>query len=404
MSTDGLNDDFQDAKADKEVADHGPLGNLPRLNHRQVKLEERLARLSPDRGWPNVLSWLEDWIGTDVVADRPEILWRASGLRRSGMIAQLTWPSRSTRVGLSVETSIAHAVVDRLLGFKRLDAEGRLQLTPVEWGILTFVVARTLERLREQPGPWGAWELAIDRVGPDMFDLKDLGEVITIRWPLRIGSVTGSARLWVPGSLLARWIGTEPPSFPAPNPDTRQRLNDLVGVWRAEAGTVTMPRGLGKLRVGGVLPLIDSRLRGTPQSPSGPIELALPTVNGGGRYSFPAEPEPSSGGRRVKLTGTLNRSTTPRESVEVNLSTDPAANPGAGGASPMDAPVTLIIELGRVNLSLGRLADLKPGDVVELGRHSREPVELTSGGRLVARGELVQIDTELGVRVTNVFL
>ena len=67
-------------------------------------------------------------------------------------------------------------------------------------------------------------------------------------------------------------------------------------------------------------------------------------------------------------------------------------------------PVTLTVELGRINLPLGRLADLKPGDVLELGRHAREPVELTSGGRLIARGELVQIDNELGVRVTHVFL
>ena len=73
-------------------------------------------------------------------------------------------------------------------------------------------------------------------------------------------------------------------------------------------------------------------------------------------------------------------------------------------SSPLDVPVTLTVELGRVNLTLSRLADLKPGDVLELGRHSREPVELTSNGRLVARGELILIDTELGVRVTHVFL
>jgi type III secretion system YscQ/HrcQ family protein len=78
--------------------------------------------------------------------------------------------------------------------------------------------------------------------------------------------------------------------------------------------------------------------------------------------------------------------------------------PPPAASDPTDLPVTLVVELGRVNLSLSRLADLKPGDVVELSRHSREPVELTSNGKLVARGELVQIDTELGVRVTNVFL
>jgi len=71
---------------------------------------------------------------------------------------------------------------------------------------------------------------------------------------------------------------------------------------------------------------------------------------------------------------------------------------------PLDVPVTLTVELGRVNLTLEKLAGLQPGDLIEMGRHSREPVELTSNGRLVARGELVLIDTELGVRVTHVFL
>ena len=76
----------------------------------------------------------------------------------------------------------------------------------------------------------------------------------------------------------------------------------------------------------------------------------------------------------------------------------------SNAAEALEVPVTLAVELGRVNLTLSRLADLKPGDVLELGRHSREPVELTSGGRLVARGELVLIDTDLGVGVTHLFL
>ena len=83
----------------------------------------------------------------------------------------------------------------------------------------------------------------------------------------------------------------------------------------------------------------------------------------------------------------------------------PTASSGTpSAAGPLDVPVTLTVELGRVNLTLTQLADLKPGDVVELNRHSRAPVELTSNGRLVARGELILIDTDLGVRVTNVFL
>ncbi len=177
-----------------------------------------------------------------------------------------------------------------------------------------------------------------------------------------------------------------------------------------------MPNGLKRLRVGGVLPLTDSRLTGTPQSPSGPIALACgPTVQGKS-FEFSAEPVEGSSGRLLRLTGPLIHQHQPREPL--TLGTNPimsltssshgADHPGALStgptASPLDVPVTLTVELGRINLTLSRLADLKAGDLLELGRHSREPVELTSNGRLVARGELVLIDTELGVRVTHVFL
>ena len=69
-----------------------------------------------------------------------------------------------------------------------------------------------------------------------------------------------------------------------------------------------------------------------------------------------------------------------------------------------DLPVTLTVELGRLSLSLTKLADLKAGDVLELLRNSREPVDLTSGDRLVARGEIVQMDQDLGIRILQVLI
>jgi type III secretion system YscQ/HrcQ family protein len=327
---------------------------------------------------------------------------RAAGLLRPGLVAELHWPSRRTRLGLGIETPVGHAIVDRLLGFERTDAETRRQLTPVEWGILTFVIARCLDELSQGAGPLGVDDLVLDRAGPDRFSTGDLGTIVTLRWSVRIGAVTGAVRLWIPLELLTQCV--EELTDGALPTGRLPRLDALTSLWRAEAGTIAMPRGLGRLRVGGVLPIDDRALQGTLQSPAGVIRLVLKLTDGGGRCTIRAELVPHSGGARVIVTSNLQTEPTPREALSMSSPSELPPPPAGAAAAAAELPVTLVVELGRVNLTLARLADLKPGDVVELGRHSRAPVELTSGGRLVARGELVQIDTELGVRVTHVFL
>ena len=379
--------------------DAGPLGALPRLTRRQVRLEERLGPNGSRLGPGGLLGGIADLLGEGLEADRFEVHWRGAGLGRPGVVAQLTWPRLATRVGLGIEPPLAHAVVDRLLGFERLPAEGRLQVTPVEWGILSFAIARALDRLDESPGPLGPWDLAIDRVGPDPFDPDGLGPIVTWRWRVRLGQAAASARLWLPESLLALWLLDDPPAPKAPFEITR--FADLSSVWRAEAGTIRLPKGLSKLRPGSLHLIDGSPLSGTPRSPEGPIQLVQD--DHASRSSFRARALPGSDASRLILDSPLSSDPRPRETPAMPVSTDSIETP-SGTSATAGLPVTLTVELGRVNLPLHRLADLKPGDVLELGRHAREPVELTSGGRLVARGELVQVDTELGVRVTQVFL
>jgi flagellar motor switch protein FliN len=399
---------------------------LPRLSLRQVRLEDRLARWKSHERLSHTLSWLVARMGMAIDLGTPEIIWRASGLKRPGLIAQFRRPRLNTRLAFGLEVPLAHAVVDRLLNYDRPLAESRLQLTPVEWGVWTYLVVRALEGMDELPTeletrslPRGSspdrLDLLLDRVGPDPFDAADLGSLVTIRWPVRIASTTAAARLWLPESMIWAVQDSPPLEKPLEYAGSLPSTTEYGSLWRAEAGLVTMSQGLRRLRPGGVLPLFGSVLGGTPQSPSGPITLACELSGTGDRFLLPAEPVPGSMGRLIRLTGVLRRQVKPREPLTVGTSKAMNANPpsatghttppeAAPEVSPLDVPVTLTVELGRVNLSLNRLADLKPGDVIELGRHSREPVELTSNGRLVARGELILIDTELGVRVTHVFL
>lgn len=80
------------------------------------------------------------------------------------------------------------------------------------------------------------------------------------------------------------------------------------------------------------------------------------------------------------------------------------------GASEFDAsrlgglPVEISIEAGRVGLSVSRLAKLRAGDVLTMPTAVLGPVDLRASGRLVARGELVDVEGKRGVRVCELAL
>jgi len=67
-----------------------------------------------------------------------------------------------------------------------------------------------------------------------------------------------------------------------------------------------------------------------------------------------------------------------------------------------DAPVDVVVELARVALPLGELAALRPGEVLVTGRSLGERVTLRVGERILAQGELVDVDGEIGVRILSI--
>ena len=64
-----------------------------------------------------------------------------------------------------------------------------------------------------------------------------------------------------------------------------------------------------------------------------------------------------------------------------------------------DAPIELCLELARFTLPLDELGALRPGEVLATGRPVGARVALSAGGRTVARGELCEVDGEIGVRI-----
>lgn len=63
--------------------------------------------------------------------------------------------------------------------------------------------------------------------------------------------------------------------------------------------------------------------------------------------------------------------------------------------------IPLTIELSRKRLSLGELGALKDGAIIELNKRPGDLVELIVSGKTIGKGELVNIEGELGVRVVS---
>src|SRR5437763_1934758 len=68
----------------------------------------------------------------------------------------------------------------------------------------------------------------------------------------------------------------------------------------------------------------------------------------------------------------------------------------------MDIPLEVSVELGRKRMSIRDILDLGSGSIVELDKIAGEPVDLLVNGRLVARGEVVVIEDNFGVRITEI--
>jgi flagellar motor switch protein FliN/FliY len=84
---------------------------------------------------------------------------------------------------------------------------------------------------------------------------------------------------------------------------------------------------------------------------------------------------------------------------------EPAGAAGGSGADLRrlhDVPVELAVEIGRTRMTIGQTLELRPGSVVSLNRLAGEPVDLLINGKPIARGEVVVIDEEFGLRVTDV--
>lgn len=216
-------------------------------------------------------------------------------------------------------------------------------------------------------------------------------DVLAIDAAVRIGMLRTTARVAVSVPELDRTPAMAPLETLHRLGNTPLSLPVVVSVGIARAGDLA---GLGE----GDVVVVDERtsvLAGA-EARSGarvreiePREGFLRVAIDGGRAELAAAAAPADeGGSMTDETG-----------ATMQL---PALEEGARLAEDLaELPLAVRVEIGNATLAAREWAALGPGDVLVLDRRVGDPVSLRIGGRVLARGELVEVDGAIGVRITE---
>lgn len=359
-----------------------PYDRVPKVSRAEVELRRRFARRALPVDGTRALEALAEVVGAELRAGTDALFVCDPGTLRAALVEPLVGvvlvpagaaPGRLAL--LECDPALAGWVADRLLGGEGV-ADPSAPLADVHRGALGYAAARVADAAEL---PW--------RVGPvltteDAFvaALGDEGSAVwsvdlTVAAP-RLGAAPRTLRLWVPRAFLDALP-------PAPATTT---VRDLPLAMQLDAGEAELSTEvLRSLRGGDVL--VPDEL----WWPGGRARLRARGATSGWwcqatddgwvvQDDWRALEAPAAEGRRM-------------ETEEEDTRTDGAV------AAVGDAPVTLGLELASFELTVAELAALKPGEVVATGVPIGEAVRLRAGSKVIAIGELVEVEGEVGVRL-----
>ena len=107
---------------------------------------------------------------------------------------------------------------------------------------------------------------------------------------------------------------------------------------------------------------------------------------------------PSQAPNNVNKEG--NSTPTPMELKPLAAEAQQQAAGNIGRVLDLSLPIS--VELGRTTMLIKDILNLVPGSVVELDRIAGEPVDILANGKLIAKGEVVVIDENFGVRIVDI--
>jgi type III secretion system YscQ/HrcQ family protein len=360
------------------VVEPFPFEHLPEIQGEHLPLVRQLRAQVGSQADAALVAWSRDLLGAGqegtVAVRLGPIILGAEGeraLKRGAGAAsfELRGPA-GLEATLILDARLVSGLRGLLLRAPAVPVVG--ELTPAERGLTAYAIAGLLQAL----GEGCAWTI--------LLTAQRTQRQVGVEVEVTLGELTGLAWLLVDDDLLRQ----RPPSRRHRWPRRLGRLARQVLVLPAVTARLTLSTAeIDQLGEGDVL--LSPACPGPRDGP----EVASLCV-GDGAFAITVDDQGAT------VTGGYQRQGDPDMDDAVAELDDTTL----GDTTLAEAlPVELVVELGRVKLTGAQVLDLESGDVVALERPLAGLVDLRVGGKLVARGELVNIDGEAGVRLTEVY-
>jgi type III secretion system YscQ/HrcQ family protein len=363
--------------------------DLPYVRVRDARALTRAARLLA--GLPARLEAPLGELGSIVVArEGVHALEATAGSDGDDVVLGLTRAAGAGR--LVVDGELARHLVALALGGKRRAGVPLARLGLAERGVVAGLAASALQA-------FGA-PFSVSLGAPGIGAIASEGGV-ALALAVTVGPAAGWARVELPESWFAAAPATSVPALGTLEVEARVELartrlsaGELAGLAAGDAVVFDGEPGLA----GGGFERPVRVVVGT--------HAARARLADDGRVAFEDVLRPSAQEARGGLVeGFVEDSVGKRGEEEVGMDAQSGDGTAALAVDTVAvlaaAPVEVVAEVGRLVLRGDELAGLGPGTVLTVGRMGASPVALRVGGEVWAEGELVDVEGELGVRVTT---
>lgn len=365
-----------------------PFGQLPKSTRRESAILRRCARQIPHVDLDFVRATTEKLLGTSIAFTQGCFEWcgpSAVSDRLSGstvaVVLERGAGGIANRFLIDFSPQLVAAAVDRILGGHGEHAIGNgiFPLDDLSRGVFAYAVARILNAVRS-----------------NFLLLNVLSESETIRemlghggvgiWPIdvRMGAHVGRLRLWIPQATTQALRPNDPKRIP-------QVVERIPMTLIALAGELYLNRSdLDSLQFGDVVLLDRCDLYRQRCDWSGSVDMV---IDGGKRAVWRC----TVGVQKLQIVS-ISRY---EERVMGKGETQTFGNTEELTKLAGDVPVEVTVEIARFTLALEEIGALRAGEILSTGCPIGERVTLRVGGRVIASGELVDVEGDVGVRILS---